>query len=710
MARFYPGRMPSHRPPLAGTWPRAAAAMLDSGDAAAYTPLRTTGREPELTISLQKSSHREAAPVARSLPARRLATVASCCLCLAAAWPGPPATAQDRPSLARRLERIWKLDRDQDGRISRSEFQRWRGSQRRPGLFDEIDADGDGMLTGAEIEAWEARRAPPAPARPPPPPQGDTDFRLVYTQPGRKAQATAVLDLFGDGRPDLAIAAKRRVYILRNLGDMRFEEHAALKADRANGWGLHDLDRDRDLDLFVAQPQGRIHDAWLNQGDGTFRVEDLGNETRGSARTVLFADFDGDGFFDSYHGVSAFRTNHAGCELHPGQADGRFGPDIIEQVLDPPIPDFWYAMAEVPGRGREKWANKMMKGAVVRDLDGDGRPDLVTAAYADRGYQEGGRGGYGQQWVDRQARGLFIFHNRSRPGRIRFAEVAREAIGPSAWGASSRDWNAYAPVPLDYDRDGDLDLFVGAAIRPTENRGREDTLAVRFFENRSEPGRIRFVERTGEAGFGYLNDPPPVERARRRLAAGQACDYDNDGWVDLVLVNRVDIDKTPYPYVHLFRNLGDGRFEEVPAERHGLGSGSGGRDLVCADLDGDGDLDLVVNDGTAGGFSGWDNTRIYENRLQSDHHWIKFDLVDSTAGSPAIGARVAVYPAGSDRLIGYDEVRTDFSYRSKRPPTLHFGLGEVSRVDLRVTTRRGTKRVFAALAADRVHRLPLDED
>jgi hypothetical protein len=454
------------------------------------------------------------------------------------------------------------------------------------------------------------------------------------------------------------------------------------------------------MDLFIAQQHKSIFDSWLNKGNGTFNPKNLGNETKGNTRNVLFADFDDDGHIDSYHSVSSFGTNHNGCELHPGKPDGTFGPDIIEEVLDPKIPDFWYATANHPKRGKEKWANKMFKGAVVRDFDGDGKPDIITGAYSDRGFQEDD---YAFNWVNKQQRGLFILHNKSEPGKIRFAEVAKTAVGKNAYGKTEKDWNVYSVIPIDYDRDGDFDLFVGAVVRSAGRGKKEDTVAVRFFENISKPGKIRFLDKTEEAGFAYINKPKPRKRAERSLASGAPIDFDNDGFTDLVLVNRRDPDKTSFPYVHLFRNLYNGTFEEIPYEKHGLGSGSGGRDLCCGDLNNDGLIDVVLNDGAVGGYDGLNNSRIYENSTKNDNHWIKVKVVTDDKGSPSIGTKVWIYKAGMDKLLGYDEVRTDFCYRSKRAATLHFGLGKADKVDVKFQTRDGFSRTCTGLSANKTY-------
>lgn len=531
-------------------------------------------------------------------------------------------------------------------------------------------------------------------------------FRLAYIHKGSLAQASALIDAFGNGRPDILIACKRRVHLVKNNGKGFFAHAQTYSVDNANGWGAHDFDGDGRLDAFVAQQQRGQDDCWINNGDGTFARRNLGNETAGNTRNVLFADFDGDGCIDSYHSVSSFGTNHAGCELHPGKPDGTFGPDIIRKVLEPDVPDFWHATTTHPERGKEEWSNKMFKGAVVRDFDGDGKPDMVTAAYADLGFQEGGRGGIGQRWVNQQDRGIFVLHNRSKPGRIRFTELARKTIGEYAHGNTKKHWNCYSVVPFDYDRDGDQDLFVGAVTR-RHGREPEDTRSVALYENASKPGTIRFIDRTDASGFGRYNKMTPTERWQINFASGAAMDYDNDGWIDLCLINRRDMDRTRWPYPHLFRNTGKGTFVEVPPAEHGIGGSAGGRDLNYGDLDGDGRLDVIIHDGTVGGYDGQDNSRIYMNRSTNKNRWIGLKVVRGKEGGPAIGARAVVYAAGTDTIIGSDEFRTDFCYRSKRLPVLHFGLGTVDSVDVRVALPGAGPLTIKGLAASRVYTINL---
>jgi hypothetical protein len=513
----------------------------------------------------------------------------------------------------------------------------------------------------------------------------------------------AFADFFGTGRPDVFVAAKGKIHVIRNDGAGLFRHGGTADVDNANGWGAHDLNGDGRLDLFIAQQEEKnSKDALLLRGDGTFSQADLGNESLLPARSVLFADFDGDGLTDAYHTGSAFSANHRWNQLHRGLPGGRFGPNVIDEALDPPVPGFWHAPAAGPNGCEGEWSNKQLKGAVVRDFDGDGKPDIAAAAYADLGYADDRCLDYARGWVEAQARGVFILRNVSTPGAIRFREVGNEAIS-RAHGTTSSDMNAYHAVPLDFDRDGDFDLFVGATVRRGAASGRwEDTPAVRFLENVSVPGTIRFLERTREVGLGWLNDLPPAERTKRNLAAGVPMDADDDGFVDLVLANR---DNAPdFATVHLFRNVAGRRFELVDPALHGIGGGAGGRDVTAADLDGDGCLDVVLADGEAGGYVGADNARIYRNECGTGNRWIALDMRDE-AGVAVTGARVEVFDAATGERLGLGEVRTDVSYRSKRLPLLHFGLGLTARVDVAVRFPDGRLERFEDLEAGLVHRL-----
>lgn len=87
------------------------------------------------------------------------------------------------------------------------------------------------------------------------------------------------------------------------------------------------------------------------------------------------------------------------------------------------------------------------------------------------------------------------------------------------------------------------------------------------------------------------------------------------------------------------------------------------------------------------------------NAIENDNHYV-FIKVQLPGNPFGIGTKVTVYEAGTTNIVGYEEMRTDFAYRSKRPAILHFGLGQVDQVDVRLELPSGVSITLAGLGAD----------
>ncbi len=209
---------------------------------------------------------------------------------------------------------------------------------------------------------------------------------------------------------------------------------------------------------------------------------------------------------------------------------------------------------------------------------------------------------------------------------------------PTATQRPSRD-----AVWFDYDNDGWLDLFV-------VNESGGDQL----WKNNGPGGFVEVSDASGIAG-----DPDDFG-----LAAG-AADFDNDGWVDLYVVNR----DRPH---RLFHNNGDGtftdRFEE--ARPPGAGELPGTAALALADLNNDGWIDVFL--------ASQEGNRLWYND-GGTAHWIKVRGVGRLSERSGIGLRVEVQAGGRTMVR---EITAGSGIASQHHNlTAHFGLGAAARID-----------------------------
>jgi hypothetical protein len=180
-------------------------------------------------------------------------------------------------------------------------------------------------------------------------------------------------------------------------------------------------------------------------------------------------------------------------------------------------------------------------------------------------------------------------------------------------------------------------------------------------------------------------------------------DFDNDGWPDIFIANghvypeleQHNHPESPYRQRNLlYRNSGDGRFEDVTANAGpGLQLRRSGRGVAFGDLDNDGKVDLVINNQN-------DAPSLLHNESESGHHWISIRTVGTRSNRDGIGARVMVAVGGRRQV---QEVRSGGSYLSQSDLRVHFGLGGASTIDLiEVRWPSGVVDKAEGVAADRV--------
>lgn len=482
----------------------------------------------------------------------------------------------------------------------------------------------------------------------------------------------AFLDYDGDGRIDIFLAnaqawpGHRRSgpsypALYRNLGNGAFEDitrRAKLQAESyALGVAVGDYDNDGRPDLFL-NALGPDH-LYHNLGDGTFEDATVraGISDPAFGSSAAFLDYDRDGKLDlfvcnyvawspeidifctldgrkkSYCTPESYRG--ATNRLYRNRGDGTF-EDVTKRA------------------GVENENGKSL-GVVIFDHDSDGLPDIAVANDTQPNY---------------------LYRNN---GDGTFREIGREAgVAFSESGAARGGMGIDA---ADYDGAGRDSILIG-------NFSNE---MVALYHNE---GSGLYVDDAASAGVGL----PSL----LTLAFGAFFfDYDLDGSVDIFVANghvepdigEVQKDVTYAERPHLFRNLGSGRFEEATRDAGtDLQRPIVARGAAYADIDGDGDLDILVT--TNGG-----PAILLRNDGGSANRWLRVALVGTKSPRDAYGA-VLVLETGNRSLRR--TVRSASSYCSQSEKTVTFGLGREERAErLEVIWPSGLHQTFPGLPVGR---------
>ncbi len=526
-----------------------------------------------------------------------------------------------------------------------------------PPWFADVSAD-----LGIEVDV----ERPPAP--------GD------YFMPDSMTGGCALFDCDGDGDLDLYLvhgvrapdgalespAGANRLW--RQEGDGRFVDVTveAGVGDRGFGMGVAtgDIDNDGDVDLFVAN-YGRDR-LYRNDGDGTFTdVTDAAGilDTDTWSASAGFHDLDGDGFLDLFvtsylaHDPAVTSTDASGRPEYAGPAPFDGVPDVLYRNRGDG--SFFDATAAAGIAGS---AGKGL-GVVFVDLDRDGRVDIYVAndGEPNAAWIAGGDGTYEDQ---AHALGLAV-SGYGRP----------EASMGIACG--------------DGDGDGLTDLYLSHLVLETNTLYRA-TASGRYDDATLASGLG--AASTNDTGFGTA-----------------FLDIELDGDLDIVVANGRVLRASPHPNAHpalsahwrpyaepdrLLLNDGTGRFSPAPALAGALTANvEVGRGLAVGDLDDDGDLDVVVANGSG-------TLRVYRNDARRAGAWLVVRAIDPSLRRDAIGATVEV-TAG--RGVFRRDVRAAGSYLAASDPRVHFGLGAVTRYDeMAVTWPDGTRETFPGGPANRL--------
>ncbi len=501
-------------------------------------------------------------------------------------------------------------------------------------------------------------------------------------------------DLNGDDLPELIFTGNlvdNAVYL--NLGNWEFQditESSGLAGAGAwnSGVTLADVDGDGLLDVYLCKsgpPEGpnRRNELRINQGDGTFVdvAAAVGLDELGFSIQGVFFDYDRDGDLDLYLLSNSIRPT-GGFDLRAGRREVRDttgGNKLFRnQLAETGELRFTDVSAESGIYGSSIGFGL---GVAVGDINGDDWPDLyVSNDFFERDY-------------------LYI----NKGGTTGFAERLSDLVPEISMGAMGADL-------ADIDGDGSPEIFVSEMLPSDPKRYRSKTVFESYFTRHSAEragyhrqfGRNVLLKNDGRGRFADIGRMAGVEATDWSWGALFA-DLDNDGWRDLYVANGTFKDPLDQDYLRrvandqqirewireggevvrrlidsmpsepisnvAFANLGGHGFADS-TETWGLQLPSFSNGSAYGDLDGDGDIDLVVN--VANGAP-----LVYRNLTAQSADPARSLIVTlsdtvSVANRYALGTRVEVFAGGQTQVA---EASYTKGFMSTVQPVVHFGLG-----------------------------------
>ncbi|WP_422082283.1 VCBS repeat-containing protein [Ulvibacterium sp.] len=545
------------------------------------------------------------------------------------------------------------------------------------------------------------------------------EFMNVYTGAG-----VAVGDINNDGLVDVYFsgnAVSGRLYL--NKGDFRFTDITEEAGVLNNRWGtgatMVDINQDGWLDIYIcvsgsAKESERANLLYINNGPSkdsgqltfTERAAEYGlADTRQSMHAAFF-DYDKDQDLDMYLLVNPAAFEHQVNSSHPRKLNG-------ESVSN----DRLYR-----NEGNGKF------------IDVSGESGILVEGY---GLGVGISDINNDSWPDIYVSNDFIGNDilYINQGDGTFKDEITDYLNHTSYAGMGNDIG-------DINNDGKQDIFV-LDMRPEDNKRRKliiSSLGYDRFQSMLEAGydpqytRNTLQLNRGEGKFseiGFLAGVSSTDWSWSALLA----DYDNDGHKDLYITNGFLRDLGNLDYIHyqniynnpigdtetkigqkmesmhalpsanlrnyIYRNSGGIQFENV-TESWGIKELSCSNGATYADLDNDGDLDLLVNNINQPAF-------VYENQStkESLNHYLKIKLKGKPGNLQGIGAKVKVT---TDSVHQHYEHFLSRGYESSIDPTIHFGLGKYEKVDaVEVWWPNGSYQVITDVSADQVLNIDQNE-
>lgn len=508
----------------------------------------------------------------------------------------------------------------------------------------------------------------------------------------------AVGDINNDGLEDILFTANmkpNKLYL--NLGNLHFKDITkSLNKDlegRKGAWktgaSMADINGDGLLDIYLCyagkgDPELRRNQLFINQGNLKFteKAKEFGLDSPCYSTQSAFLDYDNDGDLDMFllnHNVKKYdnmqlaklrneidenagnrlfenKGNHfedvtqkSGIHQYPltfglGIAIADLNQDGLSDIYvtnDYNEPDYLY-LNQGNGTFREvtntslQHLSQFSMGVDIADFNNDGLPDILSL---DMLPEDNKRQKLLQlqenyesfELMQQQGLQKQYMHNmlqlnigNDANGIPKFSEIARLA------GISNTDWS-WCPLIADFDNDGQKDIFISNGY-------------LRDYTNKD------FLRYWGDYKVRKAIDREPMQL--------------------MDLVRAMPSTKISN---YIFKNKGDFTFSNQQMA-WGINTPTISNGAAYADLDNDGDLELIINNINEQAF-------IYQNmsrELMQDEHFLQLTLINKNTSKTVLGSKVYLYLQGK---IQYQEVAPYRGYLSCESQRLHFGLGKTTSVD-----------------------------
>jgi enediyne biosynthesis protein E4 len=516
------------------------------------------------------------------------------------------------------------------------------------------------------------------------------DFNIFRYRNFYNGGGVAIGDVNHDGRPDIFFTSNQhenQLYL--NKGNWKFEEVASKSGLTSShhwhtGVTMVDINGDGWLDIYVCNGgeipgDDRANELYINQRNGQFKEEAhaYGLDDRGISTQAIFFDYDHDGDLD------CFVLNNSNKSVES------FGySKSLRNIRDPENGDRLYRndnghFTDVSQQaGIYGSAIAFGLGVTVGDLNNDGWEDLyISNDFFERDY-------------------LYINQQNGT-----FKEVIGDAMGHMSQGSMGSDM-------ADINNDGWLDIFTTEMLPESDYR-LKTTIKFDEYDVVNAKNQLDYHHQF-TSNCLQLNNQDGTFSDIAQLSGADATgwswgalifDLNNDGWKDLYVCNGISRDLTDQDFLEFFSNPETlNRYKEngfdftdilkhmpsVPIPNYafinernllfknqtaelGFDRPSFSNGAAYGDLDGDGDLDLVINNENSEAF-------VYRNMSTEKlhHHFLKVKLEGDSLNTFGLGTRITLYANGIVQTL---EQMPSRGFQSSVDPVLNFGLGETNHID-----------------------------